>query len=38
MLISTGVALDHWVSLTVSWVRAAIEFDPWLVERLGLEV
>jgi hypothetical protein len=38
MLISTGVSLDHWVSLTVSWVRAAIEFDPWMVERLGLEV
>jgi hypothetical protein len=21
----------------VSWVRAAIEFDKWLVEQLGLE-
>jgi hypothetical protein len=25
------------VSSTVSWVRAAIEFDKWLVEQLGLE-
>jgi hypothetical protein len=24
------------VSSTVSWVRAAIEFDRWLVEQLGL--
>jgi hypothetical protein len=25
------------VSSTVSWVRASIEFDKWLVEQLGLE-
>jgi hypothetical protein len=25
------------VSSTVSWVRAALEFDRWLVEQLGLE-
>lgn len=37
MLIGTGVALEHFVSSTVSWVRAAIEFDRWLVEQLGLE-
>ncbi|MFF3324542.1 YbjN domain-containing protein [Streptomyces sp. NPDC002889] len=37
MLISTGVSLEHFVSSTVSWVRAAIEFDGWLVEQLGLE-
>ncbi|MFD5760778.1 YbjN domain-containing protein, partial [Streptomyces sp. NPDC127044] len=37
MLIGTGVALEHFVSSTVSWVRAAIEFDKWLVEQLGLE-
>ncbi|MEO3972499.1 YbjN domain-containing protein [Streptomyces sp. CAU 1734] len=36
MLIGTGVALEHFVSSTVSWVRAAIEFDKWLVEQLGL--
>ncbi|MFE9910694.1 YbjN domain-containing protein [Streptomyces clavifer] len=37
MLIGTGVSLEHFVSSTVSWVRASIEFDKWLVERLGLE-
>jgi hypothetical protein len=36
MLIGTGVAFDHFVSSVVSWVRASIEFDKWLVERLGL--
>ncbi|MBC9714444.1 YbjN domain-containing protein [Streptomyces sp. TRM66268-LWL] len=35
-LIGTGVLLEHFVSSTVSWVRAAIEFDRWLVEHLGL--
>ena len=37
MLIGMGVSLEHFVSSTVSWVRAAIEFDKWLVEQLGLE-
>ena len=37
MLIGTGVSLEHFVSSTVSWVRASIEFDKWLLERLGLE-
>ncbi|MEU1375249.1 YbjN domain-containing protein [Streptomyces triculaminicus] len=37
MLIGVGVALEHFVSSTVSWVRASIEFDKWLVEQLGLE-
>ena len=37
MLIGTGVSLEHFVSSTVSWVRAAIEFDRWVVERFGLE-
>ena len=32
----TGVSLEHFVSSTVSWVRASIEFDKWLQERLGL--
>ena len=36
MLIGTGVALEHFVSSTVSWVRASIEFDKWLLEQLGL--
>nr|WP_202486120.1 YbjN domain-containing protein [Streptomyces sp. SID4985] len=37
MLVGTGVDLNHFVSSTVSWVRAAIEFDKWIVEQLGLE-
>jgi hypothetical protein len=37
MLIGTGVSLEHFVSSTVSWVRASIEFDKWFVEQLGLE-
>ncbi|MFC7217050.1 YbjN domain-containing protein [Streptomyces polyrhachis] len=36
MLIGTGVSLEHFVSSTVSWVRASVEFDKWLVETLGL--
>lgn len=36
MLVGTGVALDHFVSSTVSWVRASIEFHRWLVDQLGL--
>lgn len=37
MLVGLGVGLEHFVSSTVSWVRAAIEFDKWLAETLGLE-
>lgn len=36
MLIGAGVGLEHFVSSTVSWVRAAVEFDKWLVEALSL--
>ncbi|MCE7080829.1 YbjN domain-containing protein [Streptomyces sp. ST2-7A] len=36
LLIGMGVALDQFISSTVSWVRASIEFDKWLVETLGL--
>jgi hypothetical protein len=37
MLIGLGVGLEHFVSSTVSWVRASIEFDKWVIETLGLE-
>jgi hypothetical protein len=37
LLIGLGVAPDHFVNTTVSWIRASIEFDKWLVETLGLE-
>jgi hypothetical protein len=36
MLIGLGVGLEHFVSSTVSWVRASIEFDKWVTEQLGL--
>jgi hypothetical protein len=36
MLIGTGVSVEHFVSSTVSSIRAAVEFERWLVERLGL--
>ncbi|TNM32303.1 YbjN domain-containing protein [Streptomyces sedi] len=36
MLLGAGVAFDHFVASVVSWVRAGMEFDRWLVERLGL--
>ncbi|MDR3080905.1 MAG: YbjN domain-containing protein [Streptomyces sp.] len=36
LLIGTGVSLEHFVSSVVSWVQAAIQFDQWLVEALGL--
>ncbi|TCO48329.1 putative sensory transduction regulator [Kribbella antiqua] len=37
MMIGGGVFLEHFVSSVVSWTRAAVDFDPWLIERLGLE-
>ncbi|MEV4921623.1 YbjN domain-containing protein [Streptomyces roseoverticillatus] len=37
ILIGLGVSLEHFVSSTVSWVQASIEFDKWLVEQLGSE-
>ncbi|WP_059009804.1 type III secretion system chaperone family protein [Streptomyces specialis] len=36
LLLGAGVAFDHFVATVVSWVRAAGEFDKWIVERLGL--
>ncbi|WP_326597846.1 YbjN domain-containing protein [Streptomyces sp. NBC_01803] len=36
LLLGAGVAFDHFVASLVSWVRAAGEFDKWIVERLGL--
>jgi hypothetical protein len=36
MLIGVGVGVDHFVASTVSWIRAAIEFDTFLMEALGM--
>jgi hypothetical protein len=37
MLLGLGVGLEHFVSSTVSWVRASVDFDRWVTEQLGLE-
>lgn len=37
MLLGLGVGLEHFVSSTVSWVRACIEFDRYVADQLGLE-
>ncbi|MFF2009323.1 YbjN domain-containing protein [Streptomyces sp. NPDC058195] len=34
-LVSTGVCLEQFTSCVVSWIRAAIEFDEWIVEHLA---
>ncbi|ONK12549.1 YbjN domain-containing protein [Streptomyces sp. MP131-18] len=36
LLLGAGVGFDHFVASVVSWVRAAGEFDKWLVDRFGL--
>ncbi|MGP3968474.1 YbjN domain-containing protein [Streptomyces sp. 6N223] len=36
MLVGFGVGLEHFVSSTVSWIRASIEFDTFVTEALGL--
>ncbi|GAA2492879.1 YbjN domain-containing protein [Streptomyces thermolineatus] len=36
-VIGHGVALEHFVSSTVGWVQAAIEFERWIVEQLGID-
>jgi hypothetical protein len=37
LLLGLGVGLEHFISSTVSWVRASIDFDKWVVDQLGLE-
>jgi Putative bacterial sensory transduction regulator len=37
VLLGLGVGLEHFVSSTVSWVRASIDFDRWVTDQLGLE-
>ncbi|MEU5160173.1 YbjN domain-containing protein [Streptomyces sp. NPDC020875] len=37
MLIGMGVNLDHFVSSTVSWVQASMEFDNWFSTEMGLK-
>ncbi|MEU9608732.1 YbjN domain-containing protein [Streptomyces sp. NPDC048057] len=37
MLIGMGVSLDHFVSSTVSWVQASMEFDNWFAIEMGFK-
>ncbi|MFE0421846.1 YbjN domain-containing protein [Streptomyces sp. NPDC058953] len=37
MLIGMGVNLDHFVSSTVSWVQASMEFDNWFATEMGFK-
>jgi hypothetical protein len=36
MIVGMGVNLDYFVAMTANWTQAAVGFDQWLVERLGL--
>lgn len=35
MLIADGIGKGLFFQTTVTWIRAAVEFDRWLVEQLG---
>ncbi len=35
-LLGLGVGMEHFISTTVSWIRASIDFDKWVAEQLGL--
>jgi hypothetical protein len=36
MIVGMGVNLDYFVAMTANWTQAAVGFDQWLAERLGL--
>ena len=37
MIVGTGVNLDYFVTTTANWTQAAVGFEQWIVERLGLQ-
>lgn len=37
MILAQGVNLEHFISSTASWIQAAIGFDQWMAQRMGLE-
>jgi hypothetical protein len=37
MIVGMGVNLDFFVATTANWTQAAVQFDQWLADRLGLE-
>jgi hypothetical protein len=36
MIIGMGVNINYFVAMTANWTQAAVTFDQWLAERLGL--
>ncbi|MER5637763.1 YbjN domain-containing protein [Kitasatospora sp. NPDC002227] len=37
MIVGTGVNLDYFVTTVANWTQAAVGFEQWIVERLGLQ-
>ncbi|MCC9311274.1 YbjN domain-containing protein [Kitasatospora sp. RB6PN24] len=37
MIIGTGVNIDYFITTTANWTQAAVGFEQWMVERLGLQ-
>ncbi|MFC8451774.1 YbjN domain-containing protein [Kitasatospora sp. NPDC057223] len=37
MIVGTGVNLEYFVTTTANWTQAAVGFEQWIVERLGLQ-
>ena len=36
MIVGMGVNINYFVAMTANWTQAAVGFDQWLIERLGL--
>ncbi|MFC5909646.1 YbjN domain-containing protein [Streptacidiphilus monticola] len=36
MIVGMGVNLDYFVAMTANWTQAAVTFNTWIAERLGL--
>jgi hypothetical protein len=36
MIVGMGVNINYFVAMTANWTQAAVSFDAWLAERLGL--
>ncbi|RKE20206.1 putative sensory transduction regulator [Streptomyces sp. TLI_171] len=37
MIVGNGVNLEYFVGTTANWTQAAVGFEQWMVERLGLQ-
>jgi hypothetical protein len=36
MIVGMGINLDYFVAMTANWTQAAVTFNTWIAERLGL--